>query len=142
MVNPVMCESLMQAAAWAIGNDAAVAMAGATGGQFQLNIMMPMMGHGVLQTVTLLAKATGAFVDLCAADMQANAEQCEAMVEQSLSMVTSLNPYIGYERAAALAKEAFKTGKTIRDLCREQNILPEADLEKALDPWRMTEPQA
>jgi fumarate hydratase class II len=141
-VNPVMCESLMQAAAWAIGNDAAVAMAGATGGQFQLNIMMPMMGHGVLQTVTLLAKATGAFVDLCAADMQANAEQCEAMVEQSLSMVTSLNPYIGYEGAAALAKEAFKTGKTIRDLCREQNILPEADLEKALDPWRMTEPQA
>jgi fumarate hydratase class II len=63
------------------------------------------------------------------------------MVEQSLSMVTSLNPYVGYERAAALAKEAFKTGKTIRELCREQNVLPEAELAKALDPWRMTEPQ-
>jgi fumarate hydratase class II len=63
------------------------------------------------------------------------------MVEKSLSMVTSLNPHIGYERAAALAKEAFKTGKTIRELCREQNVLPEAELNKALDPWRMTEPQ-
>jgi fumarate hydratase class II len=63
------------------------------------------------------------------------------MVEKSLSMVTSLNPHIGYERAAALAKEAFKTGKTIRELCREQKVLPEAELTKALDPWRMTEPQ-
>jgi fumarate hydratase class II len=141
-VNPVMCESLMQAAAWAIGNDAAMALAGASGGQFQLNIMMPMMGHAVLQSIVLLAKATGAFVDLCAVEMQANAEQCEAMVEKSLSMVTSLNPYIGYERAAALAKEAFKTGKTIRELCREQKVLPEAELNRALDPWRMTEPQS
>jgi fumarate hydratase class II len=141
-VNPVMCESLMQAAAWAMGNDTAVSIAGASGGQFQLNIMMPMMGHAVLQSVVLLAKATDAFVELCAADMQANAEQCEAMVEKSLSMVTSLNPYIGYERAAALAKEAFKTGKTIRELCREQNVLSEAELNKALDPFRMTEPQA
>jgi fumarate hydratase class II len=140
-VNPVMCESLMQAATWAMGNDAAVAVAGASGGQFQLNIMMPMMGHAMLQSVVLLAKATDAFVELCAADMEANAEQCEAMVEKSLSMVTSLNPYIGYERAAALAKEAFKTGKTIRELCREQNVLPEAELNKALDPYRMTEPQ-
>jgi fumarate hydratase class II len=139
-VNPVMCESLMQAANWVIGNDAAVALAGASGGQFQLNIMMPMMGHGVLQSIVLLAKATNAFLDLCAAEMQANREQCEAMVEKSLSMVTSLNPYIGYERAASLAKEAFKTGKTIRELCREQNVLPEAELNKALDPWRMTEP--
>jgi fumarate hydratase class II len=136
-----MCESLMQAATWAIGNDAAVAMAGASGGQFQLNIMMPMMGHGVVQSVVLLAKAVDAFVDFCAADMQANVKQCEAMVEQSLSMVTSLNPYIGYERAAALAKEAFKTGKTIRELCREQKVLPEAELARVLDPWRMTEPQ-
>ncbi len=62
--------------------------------------------------------------------MEANAEACEASVEKSLSMVTSLNPHIGYEKAAALAKEAFKTGKTIRELCREQNILPEADAEQ------------
>ena len=66
---------------------------------------------------------------------------CEASVEQSLSMVTSLNPHIGYDKAAALAKKAFKTGRTIRELCKEEGILPEATLNEALDPMRMTEPQ-
>ncbi len=141
-VNPVMCESLMQVCARVVGNDQTVAFSGATGGQFQLNIMMPIMGDATLESVALLAQGTTAFVDLCAGDMEANAAACEASVEQSLAMVTSLNPYIGYEKAAALAKEAFKTGKTIRELCREQQILPEDQLTKALDPWSMTEPQA
>jgi fumarate hydratase, class II len=73
--------------------------------------------------------------------MEANAEACEASVEKSLSMVTSLNPHIGYERAAALAKEAFKSGKHVRQLAQEQKILPDEHLAKALDPWSMTEPQ-
>lgn len=141
-VNPVMCESLMQVAARVIGNDQTVAFSGATGGQFQLNIMMPVMGHASIESVELLAQGTTAFVDLCAVDMDANPEACEASVEKSLAMVTSLNPYIGYEKAAALAKEAFKTGKTIRELCREQKILPEDQLTAALDPWSMTEPKA
>ena len=141
-VNPVMCESLMQVCARVIGNDQTVAFSGATGGQFQLNIMMPIMGDATLESVALLAQGTTAFVDLCAIDMEANPAACEASVEQSLAMVTSLNPYVGYEKAAALAKEAFKTGKTIRELCLEQKILPEADLNKALDPWSMTEPHA
>uniref|UniRef100_A0A7C2K245 Fumarate hydratase class II n=1 Tax=Schlesneria paludicola TaxID=360056 RepID=A0A7C2K245_9PLAN len=140
-VNPVMCESLMQVAARVIGNDQTVAFSGATGGQFQLNIMMPIMGQATLESVVLLAQGTKAFVDLCAIDMEANAAACEASVEQSLAMVTSLNPYVGYEKAAALAKEAFKSGKTIRDLCREQKVLPEDQLTRALDPWSMTEPQ-
>src|SRR5690606_22238734 len=110
-VNPVMSESMMQVAAWVIGNDATVAFSGATGGQFQLNIMMPVMGHAVLQSITLLASATNAFVEFCTDEMEANEGACEAAVEKSLSMVTSLNPYIGYEKAAALAKEAFKSGK-------------------------------
>jgi len=141
-VNPVMCESLMQVCARVIGNDQTVAFSGATGGQFQLNIMMPIMGDSTLESVALLAQGTLAFVDLCALDMEANPEACEASVEQSLAMVTSLNPYIGYEKAAGLAKEAFKSGKTVRDLCREQQILPEDQLAQALDPWSMTEPQA
>ncbi len=103
--------------------------------------MMPVMGHAALESMPLLASATRAFVDFCAVEMEANAEACEASVEKSLSMVTSLNPHIGYERAAALAKEAFKTGKTIRELCQEQKILPENVLNEALDPWRMTEPR-
>src|SRR5262245_48024035 len=139
-VNPVMCESMMQVCARVMGNDQTVAFSGATGGQFQLNIMMPVMGHAALESVQLLASATRAFVDFCAIEMEANPEACDASVEKSLSMVTSLNPHIGYERAAALAKEAYKSGKTIPELCREQNILPEATLKTALDPWSMTEP--
>jgi fumarate hydratase class II len=139
-VNPVMCESMIQVAARVMGNDQAVAISGAAGGQFQLNIMMPVMGHTTLESISLLTGATNAFVDFCAIEMEANAEACEASVEKSLSMVTSLNPYIGYEKAAALAKQAFKSGKTIRELCQEQNILPADQLAKALDPWSMTEP--
>ena len=119
-----------------------VSFSGATGGQFQLNIMMPVMGHATLESVRLLASATRAFIDFCVADMEANEESCASSAEQSLSMVTSLNPLIGYEKAAQLAKEAFKTGRTIRELCREQGILPEATLQEALDPMRMTEPHS
>ena len=140
-VNPVMCESMMQVCARVLGNDQTLTFSGATGGQFQLNIMMPVMGHAALESVHLLAAATKAFVEFCAIEMEANPEACEASVEKSLSMVTSLNPHIGYERAAAIAKEAFKSGKTIRELCREQGILPESTLREALDPMSMTQPQ-
>ena len=140
-VNPVMCESMMQVAARVIGNDSTITLSGAAGGQFQLNIMMPVMGHAALESIALLASASRAFVDFCAEGMQANEEVCQAAVEKSLSMVTSLNPHIGYAAASNLAKQAFKTGRTIRDLCREHGVLPEATLSEALDPMRMTEPQ-
>ncbi len=140
-VNPVMCESMMQVAARVMGNDQTVAFSGATGGQFQLNIMMPVMGHATLESIQLLAGVTRAFVDFCAIEMEANPEACEASVEKSLSMVTSLNPHIGYEKAAAIAKQAFKTNKTVRELCREEGILPEQTLKDALDPMSMTQPQ-
>ncbi len=140
-VNPVMCESMMQVAARVIGNDQTIAYSGATGGQFQLNIMMPVMGQTTLESIHLLSAATRAFVEFCAVEMEANEVACEAAVEKSLAMVTSLNPHIGYEKAAQLAKTAFATGKTIRELCREEGILPEATLRDALDPWSMTEPK-
>ncbi len=139
-VNPVMSESLMQVAARVMGNDTTLGLCGAAGGNFQLNIMMPVMGAAALESIRLLAGGAKAFVDLCARDLQANPQRCQAAVEQSLSMVTSLNPLIGYEQAAALAKEAFKTGKTIRQLCEEKQILPPEELAQALDPRRMTEP--
>jgi len=139
-VNPVLCESLMQVAARVMGNDQTIALCGAAGGQFQLNIMMPVIGHAALESVRLMAAGTRAFAELCLRGMEANREACLASVEKSLSMVTGLNPYIGYQQAAALAKEAFATGKTIRELCREKKILPDDQLEKALDPWRMTRP--
>jgi fumarate hydratase class II len=104
--------------------------------------MMPVMGHAMLESLMLLANGVGAFIEFCMDGLEANPEACEAAVEQSLSMVTSLNPYIGYEKAAKLTKEAFASGKTIRELCLEQNILPKETLDKALDPFTMTEPQA
>ncbi|MCE5266311.1 MAG: class II fumarate hydratase [Planctomycetaceae bacterium] len=139
-VNPVLCESLMQVAARVLGNDQTVTFCGAAGGQFQLNVMMPVMADAALESVRLLAAAVTAFTDLCLKDMEANANACEAAVERSLSMVTGLAPQLGYERAAALAKEAFATGKTIRELCREKKVLPPDQLDEALDPWRMTRP--
>jgi fumarate hydratase class II len=152
-VNPVMCESMMQVAARVIGNDQTIAYAGAGGGQFELNIMMPVMGMAALESVELLASCTNAFVDFCALDMEANAQQCERQVENSLAMVTSLNPLIGYDAAAAVAKEAFKTGKTVRAVCLEKiragtlkkkdsdAVLREAELNAALDARSMTEPE-
>jgi fumarate hydratase class II len=140
-VNPVMCESLMQVASRVLGNDQVLTVSGAAGGQFQLNIMMPVMGHTTLESIALLAGGIQAFIDFCADGLEANVEQCSAAVEQSLAMATSLNPYIGYEMAAKLTKEAFATGKTIRQLCLEKKILSEEQLNEALDPMRMTEPQ-
>lgn len=141
-VNPVMCESMMQLTARVVGNDATMTMSGATGGNFQLNIMMPVMGHTALESIHLLTHGVRAFIEFCMEGLEANPQACEASVEQSLSMVTSLNPFIGYEKAAKLAKDAFATGKTIRELCVEEKILPEETLRAALDPFSMTEPQA
>ncbi|MGV3484143.1 MAG: class II fumarate hydratase [Planctomycetaceae bacterium] len=140
-VNPVMCESMMQLCARVIGNDACVTMAGATGGNFQLNIMMPIMGHAVLESIELMAAGSLAFIEFCIDGLEANEEACEAAVEQSLSMSTSLNPLIGYEAAAKLVKEAFASGKTIRQLAQEQKIVDDESLRVALDPFKMTEPQ-
>jgi fumarate hydratase, class II len=152
-VNPVMCESMMQVCARVIGNDQAMAFSGATGGQFELNIMMPVMGLVVIESVALLASCTNAFVEFCAEEMEANRAACEKQVEWSMAMVTSLNPLIGYDAAAALAKEAFKEGKTVRALCLDKikagtlkkkdsaAVVSEAELTAALDPRRMTEPE-
>jgi fumarate hydratase class II len=141
-VNPVMCESMMQLTARVIGNDGTLTLSGAAGGNFQLNIMMPVMGFTILESIHLLTNGTDAFIEFCMEGLEANPVACEASVEQSLSMVTSLNPYIGYEVASKLAKEAFQSGKTIRELCLEKNVLPEATLKEALDPMSMTEPHA
>jgi fumarate hydratase class II len=138
----VLCESLMQVAARVVGNDQTISLCGAAGGQFQLNVMMPIMADAVLESVRLMSSALRAFTTLCLSGMEPNSEACREAVENSLSLATALTPYIGYEQAAALAKEAFKTGKTIRQLCLEEKFLPEDQLNKALDPWRMTRPES
>ncbi len=140
-VNPVLCESLMQIAARVIGNDQTIAFAGASGGQFQLNIMMPVMAHVALESVRLLARGVRIFAEKTLRGMKANREACEAAVEKSLALATSLNPIVGYQKAAAIAKEAFKTGKTIRQICSEQKILSPEQLAEVLDPLKMIRPR-
>ena len=141
-VNPVMCESMMQLTARVIGNDQCITTSGAAGGNFQLNIMMPVMGQTTLESIQLLSNGVNAFVEFCMQGLEPNAESCEAAVEQSLSMSTSLNPLVGYEMAAKITKEAFAERKTVRQVCLENEVLSEEQLKEALDPFRMTEPQA
>ncbi len=138
-VNPVLCESLMMVCAQVIGNDACVTWAGANG-NFELNVMMPVMAHNLLESIRLLANACEVFVEKCVSGITANEERCRELVELSMAMVTSLAPKIGYDRAAEIAKESAKTGRTVRELCRERKVLPEEELNRALDPVGMTEP--
>lgn len=135
-VNPVMSEAMMQVCAQVIGNDAAVTWGGANG-NFELNVMMPVMGQNVLESIRLLANAAGAFRERCVEGVEANEERCTGLIEKSSAMVTSLAPKIGYEAAAGIAKEAFETGKTVRQLCEEKGVLPPAELAEALDPAKM-----
>jgi len=142
-VNPVIAESAVQVACRVIGNDAVVTTAGlgGIGSLFELNVAMPVMIDAFLESVKLLANVSNVLVNKLLNGLQVNAERCRELIDQSLMMVTSLAPKIGYEQSATLAKEAFQTGKTIRQLCRDRNILPEAELDDALDPWKMTEPR-
>ena len=138
-VNPVMCESLMMVCAQVIGNDSCVTWAGANG-NFELNVMMPVMAHDLLESIRLLANGADAFTEKCLIGIEANEERCRELVELSMAMVTSLAPKIGYDRAAEIAKESAKTGRTVREICLERKVLPVEELERALDPVGMTEP--
>jgi fumarate hydratase class II len=140
-VNPVMSEMVLQVAAQVIGNDATIAWAAGFGSTFELNVMMPVMAYNLLQSIELLANAARVFADRCVAGLEANVERCEALVEQSLAMCTSLAPIIGYDKAADIAKESFKTGKTVREIAEEKKLMSPAELCKALDAKRMTSPQ-
>jgi fumarate hydratase class II len=141
-INPVMSEMVLQVAAQVIGNDATIAVAGSgLGSTFELNVMMPVMAYNILQSIELLARAARVFADRCASGIEANQERCESLVEQSLAMCTSLAPIIGYDKAAEIAKESLKTGKTVRQVALEKNLVDKATLDKALDPRRMTQPQ-
>ncbi len=138
-VNPVMCEALMQVCTQVIGNDTVVTWAGANG-NLELNVMMPVMAHNLLESIRLLTNSVSVFRERCVEGIEANVERCNELVEQSMGMVTSLVPIIGYDRAAQIAKESANTGRTVRKICQEWNILPEETLNAALDPASMTTP--
>ncbi|WP_395751331.1 class II fumarate hydratase [Prosthecobacter sp.] len=143
-VNPVMCESLMQVCARVMGNDTTVTWCAANG-NLELNVMMPSLAAALLESIELLANATTLFSERCVSGIIANHERCTNFIEHSLAMVTGLNSKIGYDKAAQIAKESAKTGIPVRQLCldRLQDLgITEAELTEALDPARMTSPNA
>ena len=138
-VNPVIAESVTMVCAQVIGNDVTVTIGGQAG-NFELIVMLPVMAYNHLQSIELLAAASDNFASKCIEGITANKERCQSLIEESLAMCTALAPEIGYEAAAKLAKEAYRSGKTVREVAKEQNVLPEKQLDELLDPWRMTEP--
>ena len=137
-VNPVISESVLQVVAQVLGNDLAVAQAG-QGGYFELNMMFPVAAHNLLESIALLATSATNFANQCVKGITAT-ERGPQAVEQGLMLGTALTPAIGYDKAAAIAKDASATGRTIREVAREQTDLSEEDLDRLLQPAKMTEP--
>ncbi len=137
-VNPVICEAVVQVGAHVTGNNQAVRVGGQWG-QLDLNVMLPMMAHNLLESIRLLGNVSRVFVDKCLGDLDANKEVAEGYVERSISMATALNPLIGYDKAAKIAKESFKTKRTVRELAYEMSGLSKEEVDAALEPRKQTE---
>jgi fumarate hydratase class II len=140
-VNPVMSEMLLMVCAQVIGHDATIAWGGAAG-NFELNVMIPVIAYNFLSAVAVLSQACQLFASRCIQGLTVNEARATAFVEQSLAMATALNARIGYDAAAAIARESAATGKTVRELCVEKKILPPDELDRLLDPRRMTGPSS
>ena len=136
-VNPVIAESLLMVCAQVIGYDAAIAWCCAAG-NFELNVMMPVMAYDLLESIRLLAEASRNFDRRLVQGLEADRERASGFVEQSLAMCTVLAPVIGYEKAAAIAKEAYRSGRTVREVAREKSGIPEERLKQLLDPRSQT----
>jgi fumarate hydratase class II len=138
-VNPVICEAVIQVGAQVIGNCQAITLGGQWG-QLDLNVMLPMMARNMLESIRLLANASRVFVDKALTGMEANRARAEGYVEGSISMATALNPLIGYDNAATIAKKSHATGRTVRELAYEESGLSREQIDEALHPHRQTVP--
>jgi fumarate hydratase class II len=136
-VNPVIPEAVCQVVAQVIGNDAAVAF-GATAGNFELNVMLPVIGRNLLESIRLLSSVSRVFADKCIAGLEADVERCRTYALSSPSIGTALNPYIGYEEAAKVIKTSMAEGKDLRTVVLERGLLTEEEVDKALDVEAMT----
>jgi fumarate hydratase class II len=138
-VNPVMSEAMMMVAARVMGNHTTVTVAGQRG-NFELNVMMPVMAHALLESVTLLANMARTFTDRCVVGIEANEERARELLEKNPSIATALNPYIGYDKAAEVAKEAAREGVSVREVVEKRELIPPEKVDEALDVRKMTEP--
>ena len=137
-VNPVIAESVCMIAAQVIGNDGAITVGGLSG-TLELNVMMPVMAYNLLQSIEILSNGSRIFADKCVSGIKANRSRIEKMIDQSLALCTALSPRIGYDAASRIAKKAYESGKTVKEIAMEENILPLDELEEVMDPRRMTE---
>ena len=140
-VNPVMPEVVNQVAFRIIGNDQTVALVGQAG-QLELNVMQPVLFYSLLQSVDILRNAIDVFTRYCVTGIQANEKHTRAIAESSPSLATALNPYIGYQTAAEIAKKSLATGRSVRDLVLERGLLSEDLLDEVLQPDALTEPRS
>jgi aspartate ammonia-lyase len=139
-INPVIAELAAMVSFQVVGYDTAVALA-VQAGQLELNVMMPTMAHSVLASITIMTNMLHQLTDFCIKGITANEKRCEFYVQSTVSLATALNPYIGYAKAAEIAKESVATGKTIIETARSKGYLSEEQIKEILDPARMTEPQ-
>jgi fumarate hydratase class II len=138
-VNPVIPEAVTMVAAQVMGNHTTITVSG-TGAYFELNLMMPIMAYTLLQSIRILANGSKVLAEKCVDGIEANEDRIRELLEGNLSLGTALAPHIGYDAAASLAKEAFREGKTVRELAKEKGVLPDDELDRVLDARSMTEP--
>jgi len=137
--NPVICEAMIQTCAQVIGNDLAITIGG-QGGVFELNLMLPLIAHNLTNSITILFNGTIVFTEKLIIGLEANKGKCAGYIEGSLAMCTSLAPVIGYDKAADIAYKAYNSGKTVREIAIEENVLDKDKLNELLDPLSMTIP--
>jgi fumarate hydratase class II len=130
-VNPVIPEAVIQAAAQVMGNDTVIGISGQSG-NFELNVMLPVVADNLLQSIELMAASAEVLREKCVQGITANADRCAANIERSLALVTGLVPLLGYDKAAAIAHEAYETGKTIRAIVQKQNLVDDETLDRVL----------
>jgi len=138
-VNPVMCEAVMMVCARVMGNHTTITIGGQHG-NFELNVMMPVMAHAMLESITLLARASHAFHDHCLVGIEADRDRCRQLLERNPSIATALNPAIGYDKAAQVAKKAAAEGRSVRDVVKEMALLSDDELDQYLNVRDMTQP--
>ena len=139
-VNPVIAESVLMVCAQVIGNDQTVAIGGYGGSSFQLNVMMPVIAHNIIESISILSTASVNFAEKCVDGIQPNVKRLNDLAEASIATITSLAPIIGYDKSAEFAKEAFKTGMPVRDIVKKHKVLSDEEVDKALDLISMTKP--
>ena len=137
-VNPVMAEALMMVAARVMGNHSTVTVAGSRG-NFELNVMMPVLAHSLLESISLLSNGVRAFTERCVTGIGANPDRCRELLERNPAIATALNPRLGYDRATEVAKEAARDGVSVREVVKKHGLVPEGELDDALDVRGMTE---